>query len=166
MPAFFFWISSVVAVASALSILFVQRPTRALLALLLSMLCLTVLYTLLHAYFVAIVHLIVYAGAVMVLFLFVIMLQGLGATTLPILQRFTRTHFTLTILAGTLFITLLTTVFLKARLPVFQNPEGTVENLGRTLFANYLLPFEMISVLVLLGILAAVTLAKNEKVAA
>jgi len=166
METFFFWLTSTISVVSAASILFVARPTRALLALLLSMLCLTVLYTLLHAYFVAIVHLIVYAGAVLVLFLFVIMLQGLGATTLSITKRFNRTHLILTVLAGGVFAGLLTAIFSQAHLPIFKNPEGTVENLGRILFSNYLLPFEMISVLVLLGIFAAMTLAKNEKAAA
>lgn len=166
LQSFFFWISAIISVLSAASILFVRRPTRALLALLLCMLCLTVLYTLLHAYFVAIVHLIVYAGAVMVLFLFVIMLQGLGATTLPILQRFNKPHFILTLLSGVLFTFILTAVFLNSGLPALQNPAGTVENLGRILFSNYILPFELISVLVLLGIFAAVTLAKNEKASA
>ncbi len=166
MQPIFFWIFSAIAVASALSILFVSRPTRALLALLLSMLCLTVLYTLLHAYFVAIVHLIVYAGAVLVLFLFVIMLQGLGATTLPIGKRFTRTHLVSTAFAGIAFAVLLTTILAKNNLPLLQNPEGTVENLGQNLFSHYLLPFEMISVLILLGIFAAVSLAKKEKVPA
>ncbi len=166
MKALFFWLFSVISVVSALSILFVRRPTRALLGLLVSMLCLSVLYTLLHAYFVAIVHLIVYAGAVMVLFLFVIMLQGLGATTLPLLERFNKGHLILTVLSGAIFVTLLTVIFSNAKLPALQNPEGTVENLGHILFSNYILPFELISVLVLLGIFAAVTLAKNERAAA
>lgn len=160
----FFWIFSVISVASAFSILFVRRPTRALLALLVCMLCLSVLYTLLHAYFFAIVHLIVYAGAVMVLFLFVIMLQGLGATTLPLLQRFNLSHLILTALSGAFFLVILTLIFSNAKLPALQNANGTVENLGKNLFTNYLLPFELISVLVLLGIFAAVTLAKNKKV--
>ncbi len=166
MESLFFWIFSVISVAGALSILFVTRPTRALLGLLLCMLSLSVLYTLLHAYFVAIVHLIVYAGAVMVLFLFVIMLQGLGATTLPLLQRFNKSHLALTLLSGVIFTVILTAIFSNSKLPALQNPQGTVENLGRVLFSRYLLPFELISVLVLLGIFAAVTLAKNEKASA
>lgn len=166
MKALFFWIFSAVSVLSALSILFVKRPTRALLALLLSMLCLTMLYTLLNAYFVAIVHLIVYAGAVLVLFLFVIMLQGLGATTLPLWERFNKGHLMLTLLSGALFTALLTVVFSHSKLPALQNPNGTVENLGRILFNDYLLPFELISVLVLIGIFAAVSLTRNKKAAA
>lgn len=163
LQSFFFWTSAIISVLSAISILFVRRPTRALLALLLCMLCLTVLYTLLHAYFVAIVHLIVYAGAVMVLFLFVIMLQGLGAKTLPIMQRFGKPHLTLTLLSGFSFAFILTCILWKSNLPALQDAKGTIENLGYLLFSKYILPFELISVLVLLGIFAAVTLAKNEK---
>ncbi len=163
METFFFWLFSSVAVLSALSILFVRRPTRALLALLLCMLCLSVLYTLLHAYFVAIVHLIVYAGAVMVLFLFVIMLEGLGATTLPFLQRFNKPYLVLTSLSAIVFAILITKIMSTAHLPPLQQPVGTIENLGRVLFSNYLLPFELISVLILLGIFAAVSLAQNKK---
>ena len=165
--AAFFWVSSITAVMSASTLLFAKRPTRALLGLLLCMFCLSILYTLLHAYFVAIVHIVVYAGAVMVLFLFVIMLQGLGASTLPLLQRFPPAHSILTFLSAGLFVFLLIFVFLKANLnvnlPALQNAEGTIENLGRVLFSRYLLPFELISVLVLLGIFAAVSLAKNDK---
>ena len=163
MSSFFFWIFSSISVASAISILFVRRPTRALLALLLCMLCLTVLYTLLHAYFVAIVHLIVYAGAVLVLFLFVIMLQGLGATTLPLLKRFHLSHLLLTFASGIGFVALLTFIFLNSKLPGLQNPQGTVENLGKILFTHYLLPFELISILILIGIFAAVAFAEKKQ---
>lgn len=163
MEFLFFWIFSILSVVSALSILFVRRPTRALLALLFCMLCLGVLYTLLQAYFVAIVHLIVYAGAVMVLFLFVIMLEGLGATTLPLLQRFSKFHLLLTLISGIVFTGLLIFLFTNSNLPALQSMEGTIENIGRNLFTNYLLPFELISILVLLGIFAALSLAKPEK---
>lgn len=162
MEAIFFWPCAITAVAGALSILFVRRPTRALLALLLTMFCLGILYTLLHAYFVAIVHIIVYAGAVLVLFLFVIMLQGLGAVTLPMARRFGKVHLILTALTGLIFTGLVVTLFSQAGLTVIQNPDGKVENLGRLLFSVYLLPFELISILALLGIFAAVALAKAE----
>ena len=124
------------------------------------MFCLGILYTLLHAYFVAIVHIIVYAGAVMVLFLFVIMLQGLGAVTLPVSRRFGKAHLAATALTGSVFAGLLVLLFSQASLPELQNPDGKVEGLGRLLFSSYLLPFELISVLALLGIFAAVSLAK------
>lgn len=162
MGTVFFWISAALAVVSALSILFVKKPTRALLALLVCMICLGVLYTLLHAYFVAIVHLIVYAGAVLVLFLFVIMLEGLGATTLPIQRRFTPLHLALTAAAGLIFSFFIVKILCSSKLPSLQNAAGTVENLGKNLFTNYLLPFELVAVLILVGIFAAVSLIKPE----
>lgn len=163
MESFFFWTSSIIAVLGALGVLFAKRPTRALLALLLCMVCLSVLYTLLHAYFVAIVHLIVYAGAVMVLFLFVIMLEGLGASTLPIHKRFPLPHLILTSCTGVVFCALIVNIFYAAQLPGLQNSSGTVENVGKNLFSNYLLPLELIAVLILLGIFAASSLVKPPK---
>ena len=82
-----FYFFAGLAVLSALSVIFSPRPTRALLSLIVTMFALAVLYLLLGAPFVAMVHLIVYAGAVLVLFLFVIMLQGVGATEIPFWAR-------------------------------------------------------------------------------
>lgn len=159
MQTFFFWLFATVSVLSASTIILAKRPTRALLSLLLCMICLTGLYTLLHAYFVAIVHLIVYAGAVMVLFLFVIMLEGLGTRSVPIYKRFPPLHLILVALSAVAFIATLVPLFARANLPLLQNPHGTVENVGLRLFSNYLLPFELIAVLILLGIFAALALA-------
>jgi len=163
METVFFWIFSTIAVSSAVSILFVKRPTRALLALLLTMLCLAVLYTLLRAYFVAIVHVIVYAGAVMVLFLFIIMLGGLGATTLPIQKRFSPVHLVLATGVGLTFMVSVILIFSKANYPPLQDTMGTVERVGKNLFSNYILPFELTAVLILLGIFAAISLTRKKK---
>lgn len=163
METVFFWTSSIIAVLSALGVLFVKRPTRALLSLLLCMVCLSILYTLLNAYFVAIVHLIVYAGAVMVLFLFVVMLEGLGAATLPIHKRFPLPHLILTSLTGIAFCALLVKIFSSSNFSALQNSAGTVENIGRNLFSNYLLPVELVAVLILIGIFAASSLVKPPK---
>lgn len=163
METAFFWIFSTIAVISAISILFVNRPTRALLALLLTMLCLAVLYTLLHAYFVAIVHVIVYAGAVLVLFLFIVMLGGLGATTLPIQKRFSPLHLILATGVGLTFMISIISIFSKANYPPLQDVMGTVERVGKNLFSNYIVPFELIAVLILLGIFAAISLTRKER---
>jgi len=163
METAFFWIFSTIAVLSAISILFVTRPTRALLSLLLTMLCLAVLYTLLHAYFVAIVHIIVYAGAVMVLFLFIIMLGGLGATTLPIQKRFSPLHLFLASVTGITLMVAVIRIFSNANYPPLQNAMGTVERVGKNLFSNYIVPFELITVLILLGIFAAISLTRKPK---
>ena len=130
------------AVLSALSVILAPKPARALLSLIVTMFCLAALYLLLGAPFVAMVHLIVYAGAVLVLFLFVIMLQGVGATDIPFWARFPKgqllTAFTVVFafLGGTFLV-------LKQTVPVRAvSVDGSIEAVGRLLFRDYLIPFE------------------------
>lgn len=160
---FLFYFFAALAVLSAFSVIFAPRPARALLSLIVTMFCLSVLYLLLGAPFVAMVHLIVYAGAVLVLFLFVIMMQGVGAIDTPFFARFPKLHLVLglitviALLAGSLAI-------LKQVVPVQSTRvDGSIAGIGRLLFRDYLIPFELTSFLLLLGVLAAVSLAKGEK---
>jgi NADH-quinone oxidoreductase subunit J len=123
-------------------------------------------YVLLNAQFLAIVHIIVYSGAIMVLFLFVVMLLNLNADsepTKPIMAKLNAT-----IAGGLLFLVLLA-AFQKASLPSVysvSNPAtsdiGLVKNLGKVLFNDYLLPFEMTSVLFISAMVGAVMLGKKE----
>ena len=148
----------------ALYVILTPKPTRALLSLIATMFSLAVLYLLLGAPFVAMVHLIVYAGAVLVLFLFVIMLQGIGATDIPLKDRFHKGYLFCATFVGVCFLIL--TVFLASQTVLHAAAGITlwpVEALGQTLFEEYLLPFELISVLLLIGVFAAVTLAKKEE---
>ena len=161
-PVLFYFFSGL-AILSAFSVIFAPRPTRALLSLIVTMLSLSVLYLLLGAPFVAMVNLIVYAGAVLVLFLFVIMLQGIGAIDIPFWTRFPKIHLflavilALALLGGTLTV-------LKQIVPVQSTVvDGSIEAIGRLLFHDYLIPFELTSFLLLLGVLAAVSLAKGEE---
>jgi NADH-quinone oxidoreductase subunit J len=121
-------------------------------------------YLLLNAQFLAIVHIIVYAGAIMVLFLFTLMLMNLNEETekhKPALARIGAV-----IAAGVLGLVLLA-VFVKAdTLPVAQAQDvtiGTVQNLGKVLLDEYFFPFEFASVLFLSAMVGAVLLAKKDK---
>jgi len=159
---FLFYFFSAVCVLSSLGVILHPKPTRALLLLILTMLGLSGLFTLLGAYFLAMAQIVVYAGAVLVVFLFVIMLQGVNATELPLHQRFRGIYL---IPAGALAASLAAFFALfisKMQLPALQIPLGTVENFGRKLFQSYLLPFEWASLLILLGVFAAVALAKKD----
>ncbi len=163
MEASLFYFFSGLALSSAVFVITLHEPVRALLALVVSMLSLAVLFILLGAFFVAMAHVIVYAGAVLVLFLFVIMLQGLGTKDTPLAGRFQKGYLALATFVGISFLLIVTYV---GRATLFANPrgaEGTVEAIGRALFQNYLLPFELTSFLLLLGIFAAVALAKKEE---
>lgn len=163
MTSLIFYLFSGLALTSAVLVIILREPVRALLALVVSMLSLAVLFILLGAFFVAMAHIIVYAGAVLVLFLFVIMLQGLGAKDTPLSGRFQKGYL---ILASFVSIAFLIIVIFLARgflFPASQGIEGTVEAIGEALFRNYLLPFELTSFLLLLGVFAAVALAKKEE---
>lgn len=166
MHLFLFYFSALIAVLSALGVILMRRPTRALLTLIVTMFALSIIYLMLGAPFVAMVHLIVYAGAVLILFLFVIMLQGVGASEVPLLQRFPLRQTILAGLAGTSFAALLVSVLRRVPdLKAAAEVTGTVEAVGQVLFRDYLIPFELTSVLLLVGIFAAVSLAKKEKTA-
>ena len=128
------------------------------------MFSLAVLFILLGAYFVAMVHLIVYAGAVLVLFLFVIMLQGVGATDLPLKDRFHRGYLLPVYFMAPAFLFILSLVIKKSGLQkIVSSFSGTVEVIGQSLFHDFLLPFELTSLLLLLGVFAAVALAKDHQ---
>ena len=161
-PVLFYFFSGL-AVLSALSVILAPRPTRALLSLIVTMFSLSVLYLLLGAPFVAMVNLIVYAGAVLVLFLFVIMLQGIGATDIPFLTRFHKGHLLIAFLLTFAFLGGILTL-LKQLVPVPSTTvDGSIEAIGRLLFRDYLIPFELTSLLLLLGVFAAVSLAQGDE---
>ena len=159
-----FYSFSALAIVSAIAVIAASKPTRALLSLIVTMFALAVLYLILGAPFVAMAHLIVYAGAVLVLFLFVIMLQGVGAKEIPLFKRFSfgQIFFSGLAVAGFLGILIKTAHTLKLSQAAGIN--GTVEAVGESLFRNYLIPFELTSVLLLVGVFAAVSLAKKEPV--
>ncbi len=160
MTALFYFFSGL-AILSAVGVILACRPVRALLCLILTMFSLAVLYLLLGAPFVAMVHLIVYAGAVLVLFLFVVMLQGLGAKDLPLPKRFPPAKLVFFLIAGVLFSGIFLFVIQNLAVTGVQPVEGTVEVIGDALFRRYLLPFELTSFILLVGIFAAVALAKE-----
>ena len=159
-PLFYFFAG--LALISALSVLFSPKPTRALLSLIVTMFSLAMIYLLLGAEFVAMVHLIVYAGAVLVLFLFVIMLQGTGAKDIPFFARFSIGQILTSILTGGAFLFAVFFIIKSLALPASTGVDGSIETIGRMIFHQYLIPFELTSFLLLLGILGAVSLAKED----
>ena len=124
-------------------------------------------YLLLNAQFLAIVHIIVYAGAIMVLFLFTLMLMNLNEETeqhKPAIARIGAV-----VAAGLLMLVLVAVLKRADSLPpaMEQNLEiGTIQNLGKVLLDEYLFPFEFASVLFLSAMIGAVLLAKKDKVQA
>ena len=162
MTPYLFYFFAIISVLIALFVITAPKPTRALLSLIVSMFALAVIYLLLGAFFVAMAHIIVYAGAVLVLFLFVIMLQGTGARELPLGERFGKIHILMASIAAAAFLALLVSVVGKGVPAQSVGYVGTTEIFGSKLFQDYLLPFELTSLLLLVGVFAAVTLAKKD----
>lgn len=151
-------------VAGALNLLLQRHPINSALSLIVVMSSLAVLYLLLGAEFLAIAQVIVYSGAIMVLFTFVIMLLNAGKEE--------RTHGSkLAYAAGfpgvAVLISILTFIFLSRPGAFGQTKLGgfwvTTHALSQVLFRDLLLPFEVTSVLILIAILGAVALARKEQ---
>ena len=160
-----FYFLSFVAVLSALMVVFSKNPVYSVLYLIITFFAIACHYVLMKAEFLAVVHLIVYAGAIMVLFLYVIMLLNLNKETE--LHKSNILKFAATICAGLLLIVLVGSLkgaelLLKAR-PAGDSAIGTVKNLGKVLFTDFLLPFEIASILLLAAMVGVVMLAKSEK---
>lgn len=163
MSSFLFYFFAALAVLSGIFVITASKPTRALLSLILTMFSLAVIYLFMGAYFVAMAHLIVYAGAVLVLFLFVIMLQGAGAREIPLLKRFGPMQIIAAGLTGTAMLTLLISVLVRSLTGAEPTGiHGDTRTFGLALFKEYLLPFELTSILILVGVFSAVTLAKKD----
>ena len=162
--AVFFYLFTVPMLAAALCVVLSRQPIYSVLALLVVMFCLASLFVMLGAYFVAALQVLLYAGAVLVLFLFVIMLLNLEPEALTRMRLFTLRTFA-TAAAAALFYQLFRSFECPVGEPPLSHvaaPSGTVEAIGRLLFLNYLLPFELASFLILAAIIGAVTLAKHE----
>src|SRR5436309_13675136 len=159
-----FFIFATVAVAAAINLLLQKHPINSALSLIVVMHPLAILYLLLGAEFVAAVQLIVYAGAIMVLFVVVIMLLNAG------LEERTpgSTVATLIGVPGVAaLVGLCVFVFMHGRIAAERGYtigdfHVSTQDIGRLLFRDYLLPFEVTSVLVLIGIMGAVVLAKRD----
>lgn len=160
-----FYLLSALTVLSALVVVFSKHPMYSVLSLIVCFFTIAGHYVMLHAQFLAITHIIVYAGAIMVLFLFVVMLLNLNKESEP--HKSAKLRIAATLSAGMLFITLIASLR-STRLGSFHLPKdtglGMVQQVGQKLFTDYLLPFEISSILFLSAMIGAVLLAKKEKI--
>lgn len=159
-----FYFLSFLGIICALLVVFSKNPVHSVLYLILTFFAIAGHYVLLNAQFLAAVHVIVYAGAIMVLFLYVLMLLNLNQESEP--HKSNLLKFAAAICSGALMIILIAS--LKGTETLTSQHEvvadlGTVKNLGRILFNEYLLPFELTSVLLMASMVGAVMLGKPEK---
>jgi NADH-quinone oxidoreductase subunit J len=150
------------AVGSALMMLTSKSPVKSILWLIVVFFAISGHYILLNAQFLAIVNIIVYAGAIMVLFLFVVMLMNLNTASEP--PKNYRLQLLGVITGGSLLLVLLA-AFMKTgqeQLVMMKVGEaGLIRNLGNVLFTNYVLPFEVASILFLSAMIGAVIIGKK-----
>ena len=159
-----FWILSVVALFSALMVITSKNPMHSVIWLIIVFFAISGHYLLLNAQFLAIVNIIVYAGAIMVLFLYVLMLMDLKKETEPQKSRWLKLAGA--VAGGSLLLVLiaalkkadLTNQFAETR----TGDIGLIENLGKVLFNDYVVPFEISSILFLSAMVGAVVIGKKE----
>lgn len=152
-------------IGSALMVILSKHPVRSVLYLVLTFFLISANYIMLNAQFVAIVNIIVYAGAIMVLFLYVLMMLNLRKETEPNTSFFIKLASAFA--GGSLLVVLVAavkdSVVFEVATKVTENNQGLVENLGHLLFTKYVLPFEVSSILFISAMVGAVLLAKRDK---
>ena len=161
METVLFILFGAIAVCGAIMVVTRRLPMASALYLILTLFAVAALFVLRQAHFLAAIQVIVYAGAVVVLFVFVIMLINVPENRLPV-ERATTTPVLGVLAAGVLILesAVLARRFSMPRIPAAQ--VGTVEAVGRALFTDYLLAFEVTSVLLLAAVIGAIALAKKK----
>src|SRR4051794_17769097 len=165
--AILFWFLSALALLSATMVLISKNPVHSILWLIIVFFAISGHYVLLNAQFIAIVNLIVYAGAIMVLFLFVVMLMNLNSASEP--QKNNRQRLAGTIAGGCLLIIMIDVVRSASEAQrststamVKEGSIGLIKTLGKVLFVDYVVPFEITSVLFLSAMIGAVVIGKKD----
>lgn len=162
MYPFFFYFFATVLILAALTVVLARNPIYSVLSLVVVIFSLASIFILLEAFFVGVILLLVYAGAVLVLFLFVVMLLNLNKEEVARVKQ-SRLR-PLGFLVGTAFLAELFWVIKASSLAETTSPgsiRGTIETIGRILFTDYLLPFELTSFLLLAAVIGIVSLTKG-----
>jgi NADH-quinone oxidoreductase subunit J len=161
MERILFILFGAIAVGGAIMVVTRRHPMASALYLILSLFAVAALFVLRQAHFLAAIQVIVYAGAVVVLFIFVIMLINVPEDRLPV-ERATTLRVLGVIAAGLLILqsAVIARRYGTPRIPAAD--AGSVEAVGRALFTDYLLAFELTSVLLLAAVIGAIALAKKK----
>jgi NADH-quinone oxidoreductase subunit J len=165
MPAYLFWIFAAMMLVFGVAVILNRNPVASALSLVLCFLGLSALFMSLDAFFIGIIQVLVYAGAVIVLFLFILMLLDLRA------EELRKIHVISVVGGGLVAFALFVQIFLVVTqlrassqpFPPLASPRADdVRQIGLLLFSNYNLPFQIIGVLVLVVTIGVVVLSKRE----
>lgn len=164
MTPLLFWSFAILALLFACSVVLQRNPVASALSLVVSFMGLAALFVTLDAYFIAIIQILVYAGAVMVLFLFIIMLLDLKAEAR---RKMNPLVFVGGAVVAVAFVAQLVMVLNgfdagKAAFPALANAPDDVRQVGFTLFTSFNLPFQVLGVLVLVATIGVVVMSKRE----
>jgi len=165
MPAFLFWIFALLMLVFGAAVVVNRNPIASALSLVVSFLGLAALFISLDAYFIGIIQVLVYAGAIMVLFLFIIMLLDLRAEKLRKINWVASTGGVAVALALLLQIFYVTGNFKSAGQPfppLARSSIDDVHRIGLLLFGNYNLPFQIIGVVILVATIGVIVLSRRE----
>lgn len=158
---YLFYFLSFLAILSALMVVFSKNPVHSVLYLIITFFCIFGHYLLMNAQFVAFVHIIVYAGAIMVLFLYVLMLLNLNSESEP---HKNNTLKFVAVISGCLLMVVLVAALRGTDTMMLQDngsKMGYVRNLGKVMLTDFLLPFEITSILLLAAMVGAVMIGKK-----
>ena len=163
MSPLLFWIFAALMLIFGISVVAQPNPVSSALSLVVSFIALAALFVSLDAFFIGIIEILVYAGAVMVLFLFIIMLLDLRA---GVRRRTNPLTVVGGILIGLIFVAELAQVLNafpagKRGLPALASPVNDVQSVGHVLFTSYNLPFQIVAVLILVATVGVVVLSKK-----
>ena len=162
MTSFFFYLLATVLILASLAVVLARNPLYNVLSLVVAIFSLASLFILLEAFFVGVILILVYAGAVLVFFLFVVMCLNPNSPAFTSAQQNRFKLFGW--VAGATFLSgffLAYRSFLSAQVIGPSSVRGTIEVIGRILFTDYLLPFELTSLLLLIAIFGIVSLAQG-----
>ncbi|HEX9774581.1 MAG TPA: NADH-quinone oxidoreductase subunit J [Actinomycetota bacterium] len=162
-----FWLAAIASIGSAVFMFLARDAVRAALGLVMNLFALAVLFVLLDAHFLAAVQVIVYAGAIMVLFLFVIMLLGVDRADDLTERLKVQSWLAVPLVFGLVAITYLSVRGAAATTEFAgldeANASGNVEGIGRLLFNEYLFPFEVTSLLLIVAAVGALVIGKRRR---
>ncbi len=168
MTVILFYIFGIIAIAAAILVITQKNPIYCALFLVVTLFSIAVLFLFLDAQFVAAVQVLVYAGAIMILFLFAIMLLNIKYEE-KVFSKLFRLKIISIIVSAVLFFELLYVIFVRKGLGIEGNltPEviaetGNVEAVGKILFTKYLFPFEVASLILLVAMIGVIVLAKKK----
>ncbi len=163
MESVFFYIFAGIAVAAALGVVLLKNPVHSAVSLIVALLQIAALYILLRTPFLAGVQVFLYVGAVMVLFLFAVLLLDIGKERL---QFHVHGQRWIAVAAVAVFFTVAAYLIAtggRAMPSAGEMPETTTEVLGKLLYTKYLFPFEVVSVLLLVALVGAIALVMKER---